>query len=122
LDLFFPCGYYDEIADFGASGIYFCGDGVRVWKRDHLTVQEYRYVCRIGCSGVPMRVYSRTIGNGSWGSVEDYLPAGSALGYNWNWRYRHTGGELLMIGTTGEPSGYYPPLTFCCRLNKPNRE
>jgi len=36
------------------------------------------------------------------------LPAGSALEYNWNWQYRHTGGELLMMGATGEPSGYYP--------------
>jgi len=40
--------------------------------------------------------------------VEDYLPAGNALGYNWNWQYRHTGGELLMMGARGEPSGYYP--------------
>ena len=71
-------------------------------------VQEYRYVCRIGCGGVPMRVYNRAIGNGSWASVEDYLPAGNALGYNENWQYRHSGGELLLMGTTGEPSGYYP--------------
>jgi hypothetical protein len=40
--------------------------------------------------------------------VEDYLPAGNALGYNENWQYRHTGGELLLMGATGEPSGYYP--------------
>jgi len=40
--------------------------------------------------------------------VEDYLPAGNTLGYNQNWHYRHTGGELLMMGATGEPSGYYP--------------
>jgi hypothetical protein len=55
-----------------------------------------------------MRVYSRAMGGGSWASVEDYLPAGNALGYNQNWQYRHTGGELLMMGATGEPSGYYP--------------
>ncbi len=33
---------------------------------------------------------------------------GNVLGYNQNWQYRHTGGELLLMGTTGEPSGYYP--------------
>ena len=55
-------------------------DGARVWRRDVLVAQEYRYVCRIGCGGVPMRVYSRTMGNWSWASVEDYLPVGSALG------------------------------------------
>ena len=83
-------------------------DGVRVWKRDVLNGQEYRYVCRIGCGGVPMRLYNRVMSGGSWTSVEDYLPAGNALGYNENWQYRHTGGELLLMGTTGEPSGYYP--------------
>ena len=36
------------------------------------------------------------------------MPAGNALGYNQNWQYRHSGGELLMMGATGEPSGYYP--------------
>jgi hypothetical protein len=83
-------------------------DGVRVWKQDVLAGQEYRYVCRIGCGGVPMRVYNRAMSGGSWASVEDYLPAGNALGYNENWRYRYSGGELLMMGATGEPSGYYP--------------
>ncbi len=56
-------------------------DGVRAWKRDWLNQQEYRYVCRIGCGEVPMRVYNRAIGGASWASVEDYLPAGNALGY-----------------------------------------
>jgi hypothetical protein len=83
-------------------------DGVRVWKRDVLNQQEYRYVCRIGCGGVPMRVYHRAMGGTSWASVEDYLPAGNALGYSMNWQYRHTGGELVMMGAAGEPSGYYP--------------
>jgi hypothetical protein len=55
-------------------------DGVRVWKRDGLNGQEYRYVCGIGCGGVPMRVYNRPMNGGSWASVEDYLPAGNALG------------------------------------------
>ena len=32
-------------------------DAARVWQRDVLNGQEYRYVCRIGCGGVPMRVY-----------------------------------------------------------------
>jgi hypothetical protein len=55
-----------------------------------------------------MRVYNRAMGGSSWVSVEDYLPAGNALGYNQNWRYRHTGGELLMMTASGEPSAYYP--------------
>ncbi|GIV07718.1 MAG: hypothetical protein KatS3mg017_0920 [Fimbriimonadales bacterium] len=84
------------------------GDGIRVWKQDRLAQQEYRYVCRIGCGGIPMRVYNRTMGGTSWASVEDSLPAGNALGYNQNWQYRYSGGELLMRGATGEPSGYYP--------------
>ena len=83
-------------------------DGARVWKRDGLAGQEYRYVCRIGCGGVPMRVYNRPMNGGSWASVEDYLPAGNALGYNENWQYWHTGGELLMMTASGEPSVYYP--------------
>ena len=55
-----------------------------------------------------MQVYDRAIGEVSWASVEDYLPAGNALGYDWNWRYIYSGGELLMMDTSGEPSGYYP--------------
>ncbi|GIV07940.1 MAG: hypothetical protein KatS3mg019_0031 [Fimbriimonadales bacterium] len=55
-----------------------------------------------------MRVYNRAMGGTNRASVEDYLPAGNALGYNQNWQYRHTGGELLMMGASGEPSGYYP--------------
>jgi len=100
--------------DYGSGGVQvayeygYNSDGVRVWKRDVLNGQEYRYVCRIGCGGVPMRLYNRVMSGGSWTSVEDYLPAGNALGYNENWQYRHTGGELLLMGTTGEPSGYYP--------------
>jgi hypothetical protein len=81
-------------------------DGVRVWKRDGLAGQEYRYVCKIGCGGVPMRVYNRAMGGGSWATVEDYLPAGNALGYNGNWRYRHTGGELLLGVREGDRRRY----------------
>jgi hypothetical protein len=33
---------------------------------------------------VPMRVYNRPTSGGSWESVEDYLPAGTALGYDLN--------------------------------------
>jgi len=55
-----------------------------------------------------MRVYNRAIGGTSWASVEDYLPAGNALGYGWNWRFAYSGGELLMMGVSGEPNGYYP--------------
>ena len=100
--------------DYGSGGVQvayeygYNSDGARVWKRDVLNEQEYRYVCRIGCGGVPMRVYNRPTSGGSWASVEDYLPAGNALGYNQNWRYRHTGGELLMMTASGEPSAYYP--------------
>jgi hypothetical protein len=35
--------------------------------------------------------------------VGDDLPPENALGYNGNWRYRYSGGELLMMGATGEP-------------------
>jgi len=83
-------------------------DGGKVWKKDHLNQQEYRYLCRIGCGGTPMRAYNRAMGNASWTSVEDYLPAGSALGYDQNWQFRYSGGEWLMMGMSGEPSGYYP--------------
>jgi hypothetical protein len=48
-------------------------DGVRVWKRDVLAGQEYRYVCRIGCGGVPMRVYNRAMSGGSWNTLEEYV-------------------------------------------------
>ncbi len=43
-------------------------DGVRVWQWDVLNGQEYRYVCRIGCGSVPMRVYNRAMSGGSWAS------------------------------------------------------
>jgi len=51
--------------DYGAGGVQvayehgYNSDGVRVWRRDYLAGQEYRYVCRIECGGVPMRVYDR---------------------------------------------------------------
>ncbi len=83
-------------------------DGGKVWKRDYLNQQEYRYLCRIGCGGTPMRVYNRVMGNESWTSVEDYLPAGNALGYNTNWQFRYSGGELVMMGTSGVPAQFYP--------------
>jgi len=100
--------------DYGSGGAQvayeygYNSDGARVWKRDVPNQQEYRYICRIGCGGVPMRVYNRPMNGGSWASVEDYLPAGNALGYNQNWRYRYSGGELLMMTASGEPSAYYP--------------
>jgi hypothetical protein len=73
--------------DYGAGGVQvayeygYNSDGARVWKRDVLNGQEYRYVCRIGCDGVSMRVYSRPMSGGSWASVEDYLEAGRLLAY-----------------------------------------
>jgi hypothetical protein len=36
-----------------AYGYRYNSDGVRVWKRDGLAGQEYRYVCGVGCGGVP---------------------------------------------------------------------
>jgi YD repeat-containing protein len=56
-------------------------DGVRVWKRDVLNGQEYRYVCRIGCGGVPMRVYNRPMNGGSWNTLEEYLDAPTQVWY-----------------------------------------
>jgi hypothetical protein len=49
---------------------------------------------------------------------------GNVLGYNQNWQYRHTGGELLMMGATGEPSAYYPMDSnglVISRLNPPQK-
>ena len=74
--------------DYGSGGAQvayeygYSSDGARVWKRDVLNGQEYRYVCRIGCGGVPMRVYNRPMSGGSWASVEDYLEAGRLLAYD----------------------------------------
>jgi hypothetical protein len=56
-------------------------DGVRVWKRDWLNGQEYRYVCRIGCGGVPMRVYNRAMSGGSWNTLEEYVETPTVIGY-----------------------------------------
>jgi YD repeat-containing protein len=54
-------------------------DGARVWQRDVLNGQEYRYVCRIGCGGVPMRVYNRPTSGGSWASASSYLQTPTVL-------------------------------------------
>ncbi len=51
-------------------------DGGKVWKKDYLNQQEYRYLCRIGCGGTPMRVYGRSSARNTWSYVEDYLHAG----------------------------------------------
>jgi hypothetical protein len=57
---------------YGSSGVQvaheygYNSDGARVWKRDVLNEQEYRYVCRIGCGGVPMRVYNRLTTGNEW--------------------------------------------------------
>ena len=69
-----------------------------------------------------MRIGCLVLARFELASVEDYLTVGNALGYNQNWRYRHTGGELLLMGTTGEPSGYYPMDSnglVISRLNPP---
>lgn len=57
-------------------------DGAKVWKRDLLNQQEYRYVCRINCGGVPMRVYVRALNETNWIRSEDYLEAGRLLFYD----------------------------------------
>jgi YD repeat-containing protein len=54
-------------------------DAARVWQRDVLNGQEYRYVCRIGCGGVPMRVYNRPTSGGSWASASSYLQTPTVL-------------------------------------------
>jgi len=56
-------------------------DGVRVWKRDGLNGQEYRYVCRTGCGDVPMRVYNRAMNGGDWNTLEEYLDAPTVRWY-----------------------------------------
>ncbi len=56
-------------------------DGARVWQRDVLNGQEYRYVCRIGCGNVPMRVYNRPMSGGDWNTLEEYLDAPTVRWY-----------------------------------------
>ena len=38
-------------------------------------------MCRIGCGGVPMRVYNRAIGNASWNTLEEYVETPTAVLY-----------------------------------------
>jgi len=38
-------------------------------------------VCRIGCGGVPMRVYNRPMSGGSWNTLEEYLDAPTVQWY-----------------------------------------
>jgi hypothetical protein len=67
--------------DYGSGGVQvayeygYNSDGARVWKRDMLNEQEYRYVCRIGWGGVPMRVYNRPMNGGRWNTLEEYMDA-----------------------------------------------
>ena len=56
-------------------------DRVRVWKRDVLNGQEYRYLRRIGCGGVPMRVYNRMMSGGRWNTLEEYMEAPTVRWY-----------------------------------------
>ena len=73
--------------DYGSSGVRvayeygYNSDGARVWKRDVLNEQEYRYVCRIGCGGVPMRVYNRAMSGGRWNTLEEYMDAPTVRWY-----------------------------------------
>jgi len=45
-----------------------------------------------------MRVYNRVIGGTSWASVEDYLPAGNALGYDASWQVELDTNTVMMAG------------------------
>jgi hypothetical protein len=91
--------------DYGSGGVQvayeygYNSDGARVWKRDVLNEQEYRYVCRIGCGGVPMRVYNRPMNGGSWNTLEEYLDAPTVQWYgagaNSYSNYSSLGGYLL---------------------------
>ena len=91
--------------DYGSGGVQvayeygYNSDGARVWKRDVLNEQEYRYVCRIGCGGVPMRVYNRPMSGGSWNTLEEYLDAPTVQWYgagaNSYSNYSSLGGYLL---------------------------
>jgi hypothetical protein len=73
--------------DYGSGGVqvaYEYGyntDGALVWQRDVLNGQEYRYVCRIGCGGVPMRVYNRPMSGGRWNTLEEYMDAPTVRWY-----------------------------------------
>jgi len=73
--------------DYGSGGVQvayeygYDSDGVRVWKRDVRNGQEYRYVCRIGCGGVLMRLYNRVMSGGDWNTLEEYLDAPTVRWY-----------------------------------------
>ena len=64
--------------DYGSGGVQvayeygYNSDGARVWKR---------YVCRIGCGGVPMRVYNRAMSGGRWNTLEEYMDAPTVRWY-----------------------------------------
>jgi len=60
--------------------------------------QEYRYVCRIGCGGVPMRVYNKAMSGGRWTSVEDYLRAPTVIAYT---RLEGTFGHYVWLSGHG---------------------
>ncbi len=83
-------------------------DGVRVWKRDGLAGREYRYVCRIGCGSVPMRVYSRAIGGESWNTLEEYVAGLSSVWYRTGAESAQDYGWLAghwLSGLTPPPAG-----------------
>lgn len=52
-------------------------DGARVWRQDALNQQEYRYVCRIGCGGIPMRVYGKLFSRARFTLVDTVLSRGN---------------------------------------------
>lgn len=54
-------------------------DGVQAWKRDWLNQQEYRYLCRVGCGGVPTRIYYRSLGTSRETGTVDFLVSGLIL-------------------------------------------
>ena len=77
--------------DYGAGGVQvayeygYNSDGARVWKWDYLAGQEYRYVCRIGCGGVPMRVYNRAMSEQSWNTLGEYKQSERVPGIKVAW-------------------------------------
>ncbi|GIV06723.1 MAG: hypothetical protein KatS3mg016_2298 [Fimbriimonadales bacterium] len=74
----------------------------------YMNQPEYRYLCRIGCVGIPMRVYSRAMGGTSWNTLEAYLDAptvrwygaGSESGQDYAWLAGH-----WLSGLVPPPSG-----------------
>ncbi len=100
--------------DYGTGDLHLAyaygynSDGVRVWKQDVVSQQEYRSVCRIGCGGIPMRVYSRAMDGTSWNTLEEYMETptvrwygtSAACGQDYDWLAGH-----WLSGCASPPEG-----------------